>query len=389
MRFIRTFLTWLRTRKRAATALTFDALLRRATRQVTTLRDAGRPSYLPDPGAVSRIGLALAGGLSCYGALAAFIPGFMWGGWWWLSVTIAPVLCMIAVQFGNLLYRSLHSSHPNYSECGCGPLPVVRILFWPISEPVCILIGWMACYTYCGIDRIFGWCRGIRSMKPNVQSADARGEAVRRIPDLIVAIISEERERLFGDKSPFAGLRKRIEAGLDEARRLLAYFDRRAREAGTAERRTTAIERAAAVRDQLDGERKRLDEWRARVEAELDAYRERVQGLAPEIDELVHYRALSRLEQSTAQLATEVEAMIAEMTTDLLSRVHGRCRELSGALHDASARVAVAAADTKDADRDVRIITDTVRELVRRAPAYDAAAVREELHRQTRTAVRG
>lgn len=117
------------------------------------------------------------------------------------------------------------------------------------------------------------------------------------------------------------------------------------------------------------------------MDAELGAYRDRVQGLAPEIDELVHYRALTKLESSVEQLAAEVEALIAEMTTGLLARVHGRCRELSGALHDASAHVAVAAAQTGNADRDVRIITETVRELVRRAPTYSAAAVHEELHR--------
>lgn len=389
MRLVRTFLIWLRTRKRAATALTFDALLKRAERQATTSHDAGRPNYLPDPGAVGRIGLALAGGLSLYAAIATIVLGSVWGGRWWLLSIAALPLVLIALHIGRALMRNLKQSGVTCDgtmDC-CAEIATVRTLFWPITEPLGVLIGWIACYTYYGIDRIVRWWRGHQPTDSIKRSADTHSDAVRRIPDLILEIINEERERLFGEKSPFAALRKRIEAELQEARNLHAYFTRRAREAGEAERRTTAIERATSARDQLTAERTRLDEWRARVDAELSAYREHVQGLGPEIDELVQYRALSRLERSAEHLAAEVEAMIAEMTTGLLTRVQGRCRELSGALHDASVQVAVAAADTKDADRDVRIITDTVCELVRRAPTYDADTVRAELRRPTRTAV--
>lgn len=403
MRFVRNLLTWLRTRKRASTALTFDALLKRAERQNTRGPETpNRPEYLPSKGAAQRVALSLLSGVCLYGGIAAAVMGFKLDGWHSLLSFAAVIpLGVIALRAGQALCRD-HIAHNLHVQEEWG-WTLARILLWPLAESLGILFGVICAYLYYGLERLIEVC-GMRSQSRHLdwftvawlrtrkqprEDTSGREDAIRRIPELIIAIINEERERLFGDTSPFVGLRKRIETELEEALRLHAYFDRRAMEAGTAERRTTAIERAAAVRDQLETERKHLDEWRARVDAELGAYRERVQGLGPEIDELVHYRALSRLEQSTAHLAAEVEAMIAEMTTDLLARVHGRCRELSGALHDASAHVAVAAAQTGDADRDVRIITDTVRELVRRAPTYDAKAVREELRRPTRTAVRG
>lgn len=81
MRLVRNFLTWLRTRKRASTAPTFDVLLKREMeKQVAAASNARRPSYLPGPGAAGRIGLALAGGFSLYAAIAPIALGCMWGG---------------------------------------------------------------------------------------------------------------------------------------------------------------------------------------------------------------------------------------------------------------------------------------------------------------------
>ncbi|MDO8621664.1 MAG: hypothetical protein Q7R80_00330 [bacterium] len=235
MRFVRTFLTWLRARKKATTALTFDTLVERAMRgQQGTSGKEDRPDYLPNPGALSRIALAIGGGLCLYAAIATVVSGFKWGGSWWFLSLGAPVLCMLALRLGTLLRDSLMAFLCD--DFGSSMSAVFRTLLWPIIEPLCVILGWGCTYLYYALDRVLPhWEQ--EPMARELQKATTREDAIRRIPDLIVAIINEERERLFGDASPFAGIRKRIERELEEARKLHAYFTDRAAKAGTVERR--------------------------------------------------------------------------------------------------------------------------------------------------------
>jgi hypothetical protein len=384
MQWITRIAAWWRRRRadarvRKLTLLSFDELVEQAQMSTTEAsrrisgegereRERTLPSYLPEVGAATRIGLSILGGSLLYSAIFCLYFARISGGW--TLLLLGGTVVLLPASFHCLLMlKKAFFEDAKFHLDDAYAASAARIVLWPIVESF-VLLCWVFPYTFYAIDRVrlraaHFWRNGIEEPK----AADAtRSDAIRRVPMFVRDMINEEVDRLFGGSSSFLRIRQAIDAKLQEARQLLNYFERRRTDNGNEARHVLARERAEHACEQLATELNRMDEFRARVASELDAYRMKVLELSPDFEDLVQLQALSQVERDAVHLAAKAEVALLDATRQLIGRISWQCRDLSDALDDASVRIAVASSESDDAERDIAVIEHTVSELYARTP---------------------
>ncbi|GEM_PF-5149248 len=357
--------------------LDFDALMKKAESLLKKKTNGGeskitfeRPDYYPKPGWFRRTMLSVGNGLLLYASVCVVILATKFGGVFlvggvFLLIPLISVLCHTMKKFLKIME----------SETGMKEgEPVARVIFFPILEPFFLFWNITArCYHV--IDLI---TRFFKDSKKNKNLASPKQEEViRSIPQMVVEIIREESDRVFGTVSSYASIHTKIASRLDSARKVKAYFEKRIKESDTtaiSQRLLHACERARESCKNLEHELKRLESWKAAICVEFDAYCMKVNGISPELEDIVHYRELDLLEREIDLLREEAEQEIVKTTMELLGSVSNRCAHLNSTLREASMRSALAAATTGDTEKDLTIFTETIDALYIAEPKINLVA---------------
>ncbi|MBI4433813.1 hypothetical protein HY632_03500 [Candidatus Uhrbacteria bacterium] len=190
-----------------------------------------------------------------------------------------------------------------------------------------------------------------RRFHPPPQKA---GHPIAALPSVLLGIVTEEETSLIGEGSELAQLLATIQMELTIAREVHSHFRTRAATAGDCAPSavTDAYDRAELRCRRLAEKRQHLEQSIAAIRTFYEQCRAHIQGLAPEIEDIVQYERLAHVEATDDALGERLHAALEQSTGTILLRTTQFASQMDDALLHAGIQAALAASSRDIASTD-------------------------------------
>ncbi|MBI2483428.1 hypothetical protein HYV74_04620 [Candidatus Uhrbacteria bacterium] len=245
----------------------------------------------------------------------------------------------------------------------------------------CLLILWPLClgvalhsYGKPRIPRVIAATRAELHRRLHAPPQDI-SNPVAALPSVLLGIVAEEEADLVGEGSELTRLLATIQQELTTAEEVHAHFRARAAAAGdlAPSAVTEAYDRAELRCKSLAEKRQRLEQSIAAIRTFYEQCRAYIRGLAPEIEDIVQYERLARVEAADDALGVRLHAALEQSTGTILHRTAQFGSQIHDALLHAGIQAALAAS-SHDGTNTHTIDATIERFLSRSAPVLELPA---------------